>query len=828
MQQRKSTVDSILMSMDGDGIDVASGDSLEAAAAALLAQSGSVGQQHSCTTCSRTFDAEKAVFALGQWFCHDHFRCSVCDMTPPDLAFFEHDGRVFCAEDYLDSEFGANLCAGCYTQLTTEDTPEHKAGGLSVGGRNYHHDCLRCTNCKNHLRHGAEDNIVTLQRRPFCGKCYDELYRRCPSCDEDPGEKGLFCCGKNWHSECFRCTVCSQPFPDNVYFGKDSGDGRGELPYCEEHLNELFAPKCYECLEPIVPPRGGNSADSKIVHAMGHTFHPECFHCTVCREPFRDGRYFEEGGAPYCEDHFLELFGEQCFACKNFIRGEVLDAIGHKWHLACFVCDGCGSGFDDLSYFARGQRAYCQDCYCSRFADTCPACKKYVIGDAVQIPDTSPGAQSRRGDGVPMQSWHPECLVCQSCGVGLNAGDDIRMNDGKPYCEKDYLALFSNRCARCDGLIPESVEFVTSAGGDKYHLECFGCHGCEKPLTGAYVNYTEQGDGEDQPARVREYCLDCHAVLHTSVCRFCGERIDVAAGQVSKTTGDGFDWHAECMACVFCSKPFGAGDKILKWKDLMVCEGCGASEFAQYCVACDKPIVTGQRRLKVMGSMYHEGHLTCVVCDVDVAGKPYKRDIVDRQRDDGDDKAAPVSHSWPVCGEHTRSELTEQAYARIEARLQTMQREETRKASHATTLETSLAQLALGEAKVRQAQEARDAIHAAIASRKRASSSANTAKPGLQDASHQEVAIEAGEAKQGAVAGGGEKLEAVDEAEDEQEAPQVKAEAEGEAEEEAGAETETEGALPLPEGWEELYTDDGDIYYHFIPDGTTVWDRPTA
>ena len=94
-----------------------------------------------------------------------------------------------------------------------------------------------------------------------------------------------------------------------------------------------------------------------------------------------------------------------------------------------------------------------------------------------------------------------------------------------------------------------------------------------------------------------------------------------------------------------------------------------------------------------------------------------------------------------------------------------MQREETRKASHATTLETSLAQLALGEAKVRQAQEARDAIHAAIASRKRASSSANIAKPGLQDASHQEVAIEAGEAKQGAVAEGEKKLEAVDEAE---------------------------------------------------------------
>ena len=31
---------------------------------------------------------------------------------------------------------------------------------------------------------------------------------------------------------------------------------------------------------------------------------------------------------------------------------------------------------------------------------------------------------------------------------------------------------------------------------------------------------------------------------------------------------------------------------------------------------------------------------------------------------------------------------------------------------------------------------------------------------------------------------------------------------------------------PLPDGWEEWYTEEGNMYYHFAPDGSTQWHHP--
>lgn len=52
------------------------------------------------------------------------------------------------------------------------------------------------------------------------------------------------------------------------------------------------------------------------------------------------------------------------------------------------------------------------------------------------------------------KTWHPECFACVQCGVPLDL-NAFREKDGLPYCEADYHALFSPKCAACEAPIVE-------------------------------------------------------------------------------------------------------------------------------------------------------------------------------------------------------------------------------------------------------------------------------------------------------------------------------------------------------------------------------------
>ena len=59
--------------------------------------------------------------------------------------------------------------------------------------------------------------------------------------------------------------------------------------------------KCYVCREWI---RG------RIITAMSHKFHPECFVCTYCRKEFKDRSFKTDAqGVPYCHQCFEKLLG---------------------------------------------------------------------------------------------------------------------------------------------------------------------------------------------------------------------------------------------------------------------------------------------------------------------------------------------------------------------------------------------------------------------------------------------------------------------------------------------------------------------------------------
>ncbi|XP_071820440.1 LIM/homeobox protein Lhx9-like isoform X2 [Apostichopus japonicus] len=80
------------------------------------------------------------------------------------------------------------------------------------------------------------------------------------------------------------------------------------------------------------------------------------------------------------------------------------------------------------------------------------------------------------------QQWHIQCLRCFDCKLQLDSELTCYSKDGKIYCKDDYFKRFSvKRCARCY-LAISSNEMVMRAKGLVFHLMCFTCTACSRPL----------------------------------------------------------------------------------------------------------------------------------------------------------------------------------------------------------------------------------------------------------------------------------------------------------------------------------------------------------
>jgi len=87
---------------------------------------------------------------------------------------------------------------------------------------------------------------------------------------------------------------------------------------------------------------------------MESDWHIDCFACYYCKAPLA-GEYMVKDGHPYCESDYLNLFGQKCKICDQFIVGRVLQAGGVSYHNSCLRCQVCSNSF------AEGQEIFTQD-----------------------------------------------------------------------------------------------------------------------------------------------------------------------------------------------------------------------------------------------------------------------------------------------------------------------------------------------------------------------------------------------------------------------------------------------------------------------------------
>ncbi|XP_030059218.1 LIM domain-binding protein 3 isoform X2 [Microcaecilia unicolor] len=156
-----------------------------------------------------------------------------------------------------------------------------------------------------------------------------------------------------------------------------------------------------------------------------------------------------------------------CGHCNSVIRGPFLVAMGRSWHPEEFNCANCKGSLADVSFVEEQNSVYCERCYEQHFAPTCARCHTKIMGEVMH---------------ALRQTWHTTCFVCAACRKPF--GNSLfHMEDGEPYCEKDYVALFSTKCHGCDFPVEAGDKFI-EALGHTWHDTCFICAVCHVNLEG--------------------------------------------------------------------------------------------------------------------------------------------------------------------------------------------------------------------------------------------------------------------------------------------------------------------------------------------------------
>ncbi|XP_026101765.1 PDZ and LIM domain protein 5-like isoform X3 [Carassius auratus] len=156
-----------------------------------------------------------------------------------------------------------------------------------------------------------------------------------------------------------------------------------------------------------------------------------------------------------------------CAHCNLIIRGPFLMAMGKSWHPEEFTCAHCSVSLSELGFVEEQGSVYCQHCYEEFFAPTCARCHYKILGEVIN---------------ALKQTWHVYCFLCASCQQPIR-NNTFHLEDGEPYCERDFYSLFGTGCRGCDFPIEAGDKFLEALGGT-WHDTCFVCAVCSVSLEG--------------------------------------------------------------------------------------------------------------------------------------------------------------------------------------------------------------------------------------------------------------------------------------------------------------------------------------------------------
>lgn len=142
----------------------------------------------------------------------------------------------------------------------------------------------------------------------------------------------------------------------------------------------------------------------------------------------------------------------------------------------------------------------------------------------------------------------PEHFFCFTCHTPLN-DRYFAEEDGKFYCQEDFVQHVASRCAKCGSPI---VGVIIKALDKSWHPHCFVCCYCKRPLKDKF--HVEDAD--------QILCEEHWQQLHLTECAKCKQSISEIDRFIEAF---GKQFHAKCFCCAACQcpldgKPFHSRD----------------------------------------------------------------------------------------------------------------------------------------------------------------------------------------------------------------------------------------------------------------------------
>ncbi|XP_041635406.1 actin-binding LIM protein 2 isoform X3 [Cheilinus undulatus] len=227
----------------------------------------------------------------------------------------------------------------------------------------------------------------------------------CQNCGKPCKGEALRVQNKHFHIKCFVCKVCGVELAQGGFFVR-----QGEY-ICTLDYQRLYGTRCFSCQDFI---------EGEVVSALGKTYHPRCFVCASCKQPFPAGdRVTFNGKECICQKCTQPLPANSpapiqavhnCCGCgKEFKNEQSLVALDKHWHLGCFKCKVCNKVLN-AEYISKDGIPYCEMDYHAMFGIQCESCKKYITGKVLEAGE---------------KHYHPTCARCARCEQMFAEGEEM-------------------------------------------------------------------------------------------------------------------------------------------------------------------------------------------------------------------------------------------------------------------------------------------------------------------------------------------------------------------------------------------------------------------
>lgn len=223
----------------------------------------------------------------------------------------------------------------------------------------------------------------------------------------------------HFHIRCFTCQVCGCGLAQSGFFFKN------QEYICTQDYQQLYGTRCDSCRDFIT---------GEVISALGRTYHPKCFVCSLCRKPFPIGdKVTFSGKECVCQTCSQSMTSSKpikirgpshCAGCKEEIKhGQSLLALDKQWHVSCFKCQTC-SVILTGEYISKDGVPYCESDYHSQFGIKCETCDRYISGRVLEAGG---------------KHYHPTCARCVRCHQMFTEGEEMYLTGTEvwhPICKQ--------------------------------------------------------------------------------------------------------------------------------------------------------------------------------------------------------------------------------------------------------------------------------------------------------------------------------------------------------------------------------------------------------